>query len=188
VRELVAGALRLVWVDAHRYLLADLCQAGKPVFSIVPSDMIVWGAYLRSQFLAAFADLLGLDRAAVRKEAADVMQAPFLAQFPLGRITSVNWPFHSSALMWSKQPLNICSVERNILAGVDTCFTVRLGILSQLIQIKLSFLAYLRLRSPRQSLQRPVCLPCLSVISAGRPFQIGSHCRSPFAPYPLPAQ
>lgn len=66
VRELVAAAPRLIPVFSHRYLLAEPCQAGNPVFSIVQSDIVVYGADLRTYFLAECADLLGITQAEVR--------------------------------------------------------------------------------------------------------------------------
>lgn len=61
VRKLVAAAPRLIPIIGHRYLLAEPCQAGNPVFSIYQSDIIVYGPDLRSYFLFEFADLLGID-------------------------------------------------------------------------------------------------------------------------------
>jgi hypothetical protein len=79
VHELVEGAPRLIPVFSHRYLLAEPCQAGNPIFSIVQSDIIVYGADLRSYFLAEFADLLGIDRAQISQEARGLIPARFSA-------------------------------------------------------------------------------------------------------------
>lgn len=79
VRELVAGAPRLIPVFGHRFLLAEPCEAGNPVFSIVQSDIIVYGSDLRSYFLVEFADLLGLDRDKVMRESRAMVQDSFRA-------------------------------------------------------------------------------------------------------------
>ncbi len=79
VHELVEGAPRLIPVFSHRYLLAEPCQAGNPVFSIVQSDIIIYGADLRSYFLAEFDDLLSIDCAKVRQERDELIQARFPA-------------------------------------------------------------------------------------------------------------
>lgn len=70
VAQLVAAAPRLIPVFSHRYLLAEPCVEGNPVFSIYQSDIIVYGPDLRSYFLVEFADLLGIDAQAARREAA----------------------------------------------------------------------------------------------------------------------
>ena len=77
VRALVDAALRLIPVFGHRYVLAEPCRPGNPVFSIVQSDLIIYGADLRTSFLAACAELLGLDPGAVRKEVDEAIQAGF---------------------------------------------------------------------------------------------------------------
>jgi hypothetical protein len=77
VRALVDAAPRLIPVFGHRYLLAEPCRAGNPVFSIVQSDLIIYGADLRTYFLAEFADLLGIDSAAVRTEVDEAIHAGF---------------------------------------------------------------------------------------------------------------
>jgi hypothetical protein len=59
--ELVENAPRLIPVYAHRYLLVEPCVADNPVFSIVQSDIIVYGKDLRSYLLVEFANLLGLN-------------------------------------------------------------------------------------------------------------------------------
>jgi hypothetical protein len=64
VQELVKTAPRLIPVFAHRYLLAEPCEAGNPVFSIHQSDMILYGEDLHSYFLQEFGDLLGRERPA----------------------------------------------------------------------------------------------------------------------------
>lgn len=61
-RQLVAAAPRLIPVFSHRYLLAEPCQAGNPVFSIHQSDIIIYSTDLRGYFLIEFADLLGLEQ------------------------------------------------------------------------------------------------------------------------------
>jgi hypothetical protein len=58
VRELVAAAPKLIPVFGHRFLLAEPCEAGNPVFSIMQSDIIIYGADLRDYFLIEFADEL----------------------------------------------------------------------------------------------------------------------------------
>jgi hypothetical protein len=68
VRELVAAAPRLIPVFAHRYLLAEPCTAGNPVFSVYQSDIVVYGADLRDYLIFEFADLLGLEARALEKE------------------------------------------------------------------------------------------------------------------------
>jgi hypothetical protein len=65
VRELVEEAPRLLPVFGHRYLLAEPCVAGNPVFSVWQSDIVVYGANLRDYFLCEFSGLLGLDAKAV---------------------------------------------------------------------------------------------------------------------------
>lgn len=77
--ELLERAPRLIPVYSHRYLLAEPCQAGNPIFSIVQSDIIVYGADLRGYFLFEFADLLGIDPAQARQEAGARIQARFPA-------------------------------------------------------------------------------------------------------------
>lgn len=79
IRQLIAAAPRLVPVFEHRYLLAEPCQAGNPVFSIVQSDIIVYGADLRGYFLVEFAELLGLDRDQVMRESRAMVQDRFRA-------------------------------------------------------------------------------------------------------------
>jgi hypothetical protein len=58
VRALVADAPKLIPVFGHRFLLAEPCQVGNPVFSIMQSDIIIYGADLRDYFLIEFADEL----------------------------------------------------------------------------------------------------------------------------------
>jgi hypothetical protein len=65
VRALVAAAPKLVPVFAHRYLLAEPCQAGNPVLSVYESDIIVYGYELRSYFLMEFYERLGLEHAEI---------------------------------------------------------------------------------------------------------------------------
>lgn len=68
VRELVEEAPRLIPVFGHRYLLAEPCAAGNPVFSVYQSDIIVYGADLRDYLLFEFTGLLGLDAKALERE------------------------------------------------------------------------------------------------------------------------
>ena len=77
VRALVDAAPHLIPVFGHRYLLAEPCRPGNPVFSIVQSDLIICGADLRTYFLAEFGDLLGIDIGAVRKQVDDAIHAEF---------------------------------------------------------------------------------------------------------------
>jgi hypothetical protein len=58
VRDLVNAAPKLIPVFSHRYLLAEPCEAGNPVFSIYQSDMVIYGEDLHSYFLKEFGDLL----------------------------------------------------------------------------------------------------------------------------------
>ena len=60
LRALVDGAVKLIPVTGHRYLVAEPCQAGNPVLSIYQSDIIVYGGNLREYFFAEFMSLLGL--------------------------------------------------------------------------------------------------------------------------------
>lgn len=68
VRDLVNAAPKLIPVFGHRYLLAEPCEAGNPVFSIYQSDMIIYGEDLYSYFLHEFWDLLGIERPADGRE------------------------------------------------------------------------------------------------------------------------
>jgi hypothetical protein len=61
VRASVTAAPRMIPVIGHRYLLAEPCQSGNPVFSIYQSDIIEYGPDLRTYFLREFARLLGID-------------------------------------------------------------------------------------------------------------------------------
>ena len=58
VRALVAAAPKLIPIYKHRFLLGEPCEAGNPVFSIMQSDIIVYGADLHDYFLIEFADEL----------------------------------------------------------------------------------------------------------------------------------
>lgn len=58
VRALVAAAPKLIPIYTHRFLLGEPCEAGNPVFSIMQSDIIIYGADLRDYFLIEFADEL----------------------------------------------------------------------------------------------------------------------------------
>jgi hypothetical protein len=51
VRALVAAAPRLIPIVGNRYLLAEPCQIGNPVLSIMQTDIIVYTADLHSFFL-----------------------------------------------------------------------------------------------------------------------------------------
>jgi hypothetical protein len=62
VRDLVTTAPKLIPVFGHRYLLAEPCEAGNPVFSMYQSDMIIYGEDLRSYFLEEFGNLVGEGR------------------------------------------------------------------------------------------------------------------------------
>ena len=62
VRDLVTTAPKLIPVFGHRYLLAEPCEAGNPVFSIYQSDMIIYGEDLHSYFLEEFGNLVGEGR------------------------------------------------------------------------------------------------------------------------------
>lgn len=68
VRELVEEAPRLIPVFEHRYLLAEPCAAGNPVFSVWQSDIVVYGATLRDYLPFEFSRLLGLDAKALERE------------------------------------------------------------------------------------------------------------------------
>ena len=68
VRALVAAAPRMIPIIGHRYLLAEPCQSGNPVFSIYQSDIIDYGPDLRTYFLREFAQLLGIDEDRGRNE------------------------------------------------------------------------------------------------------------------------
>jgi hypothetical protein len=68
VRALVTAAPRMIRVIGHRYLLAEPCQSGNPVFSIYQSDTIDYGPDLRAYFLREFVRLLGIDEDRWRKE------------------------------------------------------------------------------------------------------------------------
>lgn len=69
VPALVAGAPRMIPVIGHRYLLAEPCQSGNPVFSIYQSDIIDYGPDLRTYFLREFAHLLAIDEDRWKREA-----------------------------------------------------------------------------------------------------------------------
>jgi hypothetical protein len=62
MRDLVTTAPKLIPVFGHRYLLAEPCEAGNPIFSIDQSDMIIYGEDLHSYFLEEFGDLVGEGR------------------------------------------------------------------------------------------------------------------------------
>jgi hypothetical protein len=62
VRELVEGAPKLIPIIGHRYLLAEPCTAGNPVFSVWQSDIVVYGADLRDYLVFEFAELLGFSK------------------------------------------------------------------------------------------------------------------------------
>jgi hypothetical protein len=54
IRELIAAAPKLIPVFGHRFLLAEPCEAGNPVLSIMQSDIIVYGGDLHDYFLIEF--------------------------------------------------------------------------------------------------------------------------------------
>jgi len=58
LRELLAQAPKLLPLYEHRFLLAEPCRSGNPVFSIWQTDIIVYGLDLREYFLWEFAYLL----------------------------------------------------------------------------------------------------------------------------------
>lgn len=62
VRDLVTTAPKLIPVFGHRYLLAEPCEAGNPIFSMYQSDMIIYGKDLHSYFLEEFGNLVGEGR------------------------------------------------------------------------------------------------------------------------------
>jgi len=62
MRDLVNTAPKLIPVFGHRYLLAEPCEAGNPVFSIYQSDIIIYGENLHSYFLHEFGSLVGEGR------------------------------------------------------------------------------------------------------------------------------
>ena len=84
VRGLAATAPRLIPIYSHRYLLAEPCQAGNPVFSIYQTDVILYGADLRHYFLTEFAGLLGIQPGPFHDEAAsttiDIRSIPFWSE------------------------------------------------------------------------------------------------------------
>jgi hypothetical protein len=85
LKELVAGAPRLIHIYGSRYLLADPPATGNPIFSIDQADVVVYAANLREYLLFEFAELLGLarpkiermTRATVRAHAATYASIPF---------------------------------------------------------------------------------------------------------------
>jgi len=62
VRELVQAAPKLIPIFGSRYLLAEPCMAGNPVFSVSQSDIVVYGADLRDYLVFEFAELLGFSK------------------------------------------------------------------------------------------------------------------------------
>jgi hypothetical protein len=84
VRTLAATAPRLIPIYSHRYLLAEPCQAGNPVFSVYQTDVIVYGGALRRYFLAEFASLLGItvpySPAEVIETSLDLASIPFWSE------------------------------------------------------------------------------------------------------------
>lgn len=56
--EAVAAAPRLIPIFGHRYIAADPCEAGNPVFSVYQTDIIYYGRdlwdYLEREFYTAF--------------------------------------------------------------------------------------------------------------------------------------
>lgn len=51
LKPVVEAAPRMIPIYRHRYLLAEPCQAGNPIFSIWQSDIIIYGADLRTYLL-----------------------------------------------------------------------------------------------------------------------------------------
>ena len=83
VRKLVAAAPRLLPIFGHRYLLAEPCQAGNPVFSVYQSDIIVYGTDLRTYLVHEFADVLNIGgRQAQTAAASDLVTYARYASIP----------------------------------------------------------------------------------------------------------
>jgi hypothetical protein len=61
VAALVKKAPRLIPIFGHRFLLAEPCRSGNPVFSIHQSDIICYGSDLRRYLLTELANLIGID-------------------------------------------------------------------------------------------------------------------------------
>ncbi len=75
VRELAEAAPKLLRVIGHRYLLAEPAIPGNPVFSIVQSDIIVYGPNLHDFLFFEFAETLGLTRRNIEREVMRVAHA-----------------------------------------------------------------------------------------------------------------
>ena len=56
VRELISAAPKLTPVFGHRFLLAEPCEEGSPVLSIMQSDIIVYGSDLHDYFVIEFGE------------------------------------------------------------------------------------------------------------------------------------
>jgi hypothetical protein len=69
VRELVAAAPKLIPIFEHRFLLAEPCEAGNPVFSIMQSDIIVYEAELHEYCLIEFGERSDPEERAAMKAA-----------------------------------------------------------------------------------------------------------------------
>jgi hypothetical protein len=61
VRELIAAAPLLIPLFQHRFLLAEPNQPGNPVFSIMQSDIIVYGPDLKTYLMAELQSLTRYD-------------------------------------------------------------------------------------------------------------------------------
>ncbi len=80
LREAISSAPKLIPITGHRYLLAEPLQAGNPVLSVYQSDIIIYGADLRSFLLIEFANLLSIDRESTVQD--DMNAAPRLVDIP----------------------------------------------------------------------------------------------------------
>ena len=67
VRSIMQGAPQLIPLFGHRYLLAEPCESGNPVFSVWQSDIVVFSASLRDLLLLDFADILGLNEKEIQE-------------------------------------------------------------------------------------------------------------------------
>ena len=66
VTRMVEGAPRLIPLIGHRYLPAEPCEAGNPVFSIHQADIIHYGANLEHYFTNEFSGWSAADSSAYR--------------------------------------------------------------------------------------------------------------------------
>ena len=60
--EMLAQAPKMIPIHHHRFLLAEPCVAGNPIYSIWQSDIIIYGDTLRDWLLYEFVDLLPVER------------------------------------------------------------------------------------------------------------------------------